>query len=51
MSRIRRAWRRCSSCLGICHWHDTAWVCDDCGDEWDEDHNPKYGPPSERTAP
>lgn len=30
-------WRRCSSCGGVCYWHDEAWVCDSCGDEWYEE--------------
>ena len=25
---------QCPSCHGTCYWHDTDWVCDDCGDEW-----------------
>lgn len=42
----RRPWRRCPSCFGICHWHDEAWVCDSCGDEWFKDHDPKrFGAP------
>lgn len=41
----RRPWRRCSSCGGVCHWHDTDWVCRDCGDEWSEDFAPKYAAP------
>ena len=46
--RGRRPWRRCSSCWGICHWHDEAWVCDECGDEWYPDHDPKrYGAPGD----
>jgi hypothetical protein len=45
----RRPWRRCSSCRGVCHWHDEAWVCDTCGDEWYPEHDPRqYGPPADR---
>lgn len=33
-SRGRQQWRRCASCRGVCHWHDEAWVCRDCGNEW-----------------
>lgn len=36
MSTKRRPWRRCATCRGVCHWHDDAWVCDDCGDEYYE---------------
>lgn len=48
MSDARRPWRRCSSCGGVAHWAATAWVCDSCEDEWDEDHDPKYAPPGDR---
>jgi hypothetical protein len=43
----RRPWRRCSACGGVCHWHDTDWVCShpDCGSEWCEDHAPRFAPP------
>jgi hypothetical protein len=43
----RRPWRRCSSCFGICHWHDEAWVCRDCGDEWYPYHGARYAAPVE----
>ena len=29
---MRRPWRRCASCRGVCHWVEGWWVCDDCGD-------------------
>lgn len=45
MSTLRRAWRRCSGCGGVCHWHDTDWVCGRCGDEWGPDHGQQYSPP------
>jgi len=32
--RTRRPWRRCATCRGVCYWHDEAWVCRDCGDEF-----------------
>jgi hypothetical protein len=41
----RRSWRRCSSCYGICHWHDIAWVCRDCGDEWWPEHGKRFDAP------
>lgn len=41
----RRPWRSCSSCGGVCHFHDTDWVCETCGDEWNEEHDPKYASP------
>lgn len=28
--------RTCPSCGGKCAWHDEAWVCDRCGDEFYE---------------
>ena len=43
----RRPWRRCSACRGVCHWHDTAWVCEGCGSEWVEDHSPRYAAPGD----
>lgn len=42
MSRPRRT---CSSCGGVAHWHDTAWVCSRCGDEWYGDHGVQFGDP------
>jgi hypothetical protein len=45
MTRGRRPWRRCSFCFGICHWHDEAWVCRDCGDEWYPDHGARFAAP------
>jgi hypothetical protein len=41
----RRSWRRCSSCYGNCHWHDIAWVCRDCGDEWWPEHGKRFDAP------
>jgi len=41
-----RTWRRCASCLGVCHLHDTDWVCADCGDEWGPDLD-GYGYPGD----
>lgn len=38
-------WRKCASCGGTCHWHDTDWVCDWCGDEWNEDFGVEYREP------
>lgn len=26
-------------------WHDTDWVCDDCGSEWCADHDPRFEAP------
>ncbi len=43
---LRRPWRRCSACGGVCHFHDTDWVCGDCGSEWGEDHAPRFAAPS-----
>ena len=45
-SPTRRPWRRCSACGGVCHWHDEAWVCDDCGSEWVSDHDPRFEAPA-----
>jgi hypothetical protein len=44
---MRRPWRRCGSCGGVCHFEATHWVCDDCGDEWDADFDPKYAAPGD----
>lgn len=44
----RTSWRRCPSCSGVCHWRDTAWVCDECGDEWDADHDPTLAAPGDQ---
>lgn len=41
----RRPWRRCSACRGVCHWHDEAWVCADCGAEWYADHDSRFKAP------
>jgi hypothetical protein len=46
----RRPWKRCPACHGICHWHETAWVCDDCDSEWmppPDGHGPEWAAPSE----
>lgn len=44
--------RSCASCGARCLWHDEAWVCDDCGDEWYPDHDPvEYADPAEAHAP
>lgn len=40
-------WARCMSCGGTCHWHDEAWVCDGCGDEWFPEHGSQYEIPTE----
>jgi hypothetical protein len=37
--------RPCSSCRGVCWWADDAWVCNDCGDEWQPEHGQKFRPP------
>jgi hypothetical protein len=39
--------RKCPSCGGLCHFHDTAWVCDRCGDEWDADHGREFNAPGD----
>jgi hypothetical protein len=39
-----RVWARCPSCRGICHFHDTDWVCSACGDEWPEASLEARGP-------
>src|SRR4051794_35849472 len=44
-NRMRRPWRRCSACWGVCHWHDEAWVCDDCGSEWYPEHGQQFAAP------
>jgi hypothetical protein len=49
MNGARRPWRRCSACRGVCYWHDTAWVCAECGAEWHEEHAPRFAPPEETT--
>jgi len=43
--RCRGVARVCASCLGDCYWHDEAWVCDSCGDEWYPDHGSEYAAP------
>lgn len=50
VSNIRRPWRRCSACRGVCHWHDEAWVCDGCGSEWYPEHGKRYAPPTDDHA-
>jgi hypothetical protein len=30
--------KTCPSCGGNAPWHDEAWVCGACGDEWTPDH-------------
>jgi hypothetical protein len=47
MMGSRRSWRRCAACGGVCHFHDTHWVCEDCESEWDQDHDPKYRAPGD----
>jgi hypothetical protein len=46
MGSTRRPWRRCSACRGVCHFHDTDWVCEGCGSEWNADHDPKFDAPA-----
>jgi hypothetical protein len=37
---------RCSACGGQCiPQEDGWWTCRDCGAEWNDDHDPKYGRP------
>ena len=31
--------RTCAACGARCYFHDTHWVCDRCGSEWDTDHD------------
>lgn len=38
----------CASCGGPCYWHDTEWVCERCGDEWNADHGPEYRHPEDK---
>lgn len=34
------------TCGGVTYWHDEAWVCDQCGDEFYPDPDfPLYDPP------
>lgn len=51
MSVMRRPWRRCSACRGVCHWHDEAWVCDGCGSEWYPEHGKRYAAPGDCRGP
>ena len=46
---MRRPWRRCGACDGVCHFHLTHWVCEDpeCGSEWEAEHDPKYAAPGD----
>ena len=39
--------RKCASCGGTCHWHDTDWVCNACGDEWQIEHSLEYACPGD----
>lgn len=52
MAWWRRVWRRCPACGGVCHWHDTHWVCDGgmdggCGSECEVEHDPKFAAPGD----
>lgn len=51
MTRTPKHLRRCASCNGLCDWHDEAWVCRRCGDEWYPDHGDNYAPDDEAADP